>query len=127
MASFAYTARDGAGLPVSGTMEAASAMEVSLQLRAQGRYPTSVEPVQNSLDAPATTRRRQFRLSRADLIHVTTQLGIMTETGVTLVEALECTGAQAARPAVRELIEQLRTQVQGGSDFSVALARHPRC
>jgi len=44
MSTFAYTARDNAGLPASGTMVANSIAEVSQMLRADGKYPTSIAP-----------------------------------------------------------------------------------
>jgi type IV pilus assembly protein PilC len=50
----------------------------------------------------------------------------MLETGVTLLEALDCIAAQSHKPNVKRLVEDLSTQVQGGIDFSAALGRHPR-
>src|SRR5205085_8686413 len=66
------------------------------------------------------------RISRAEVIQLSTQIAIMLETGVTLIEALDCIATQAEDPRLRKLVQDLSTQVQGGTDFSSALARHPR-
>jgi type IV pilus assembly protein PilC len=50
----------------------------------------------------------------------------MLETGVTLIEALDCIGAQTDDPRLKKLVLDLSTHVQSGTDFSSALARHPR-
>jgi type IV pilus assembly protein PilC len=125
MGNFVYTARDREGSPVTGTLVAQSIGEVTQVLRRDGKYPTSVRPAGNTT-AATSTGQAGIRLPRADVIQLSTQLAIMLETGVTLVEALECIAAQAPRPQLKALVEDVTTQVQGGGDFSSALTRHPR-
>ena len=68
-----------------------------------------------------------IKIPRAEVIQISTQLATMLETGVTLIEALECVVLQADRnPKLKVLLEDLTVQVQGGADFSAALARDPR-
>lgn len=50
----------------------------------------------------------------------------MIETGVTLPEALDCIARQSSNPRMRRLMQDISQQIQSGSDFSTALARHPR-
>ena len=51
----------------------------------------------------------------------------MIETGVTLTEALDCIASQVERnPKFKAIVEDLSLQVQGGTDFSAALSKHPR-
>lgn len=126
MTTFAYTARDNAGSPASGTVVASSIAEVSQLLRADGKYPTSIAPADQAEAHPAQSRSRGFRMSRKDLIQVSTQLAIMVETGVTLTEALDCIASQAEKTNVKAIIADISQQVQGGSDLSSALQRHPR-
>ena len=47
----------------------------------------------------------------------------MVETGVTLVEALDCIAIQASKPNVKRLVEDLNSTVRGGNDLSSVLAR----
>ena len=127
MPNFAYTARDESGNATSGTLAGASIAEVSQLLRNQKQYPVSIRPA----SAGDTTREKRaaagIKISRADVIQISTQLATMLETGVTLIEALDCVALQADRnPKLQALVEDLSVQVQGGTDFSAALTRHPR-
>jgi type IV pilus assembly protein PilC len=126
MVSFLYTARDGSGQLVNGTLRAESSEQAARALRAEGKYLTSLRRTDAMPDEPATRRTAGVRISRTELIQFSTQLAIMSETGVTLSEALECMRAQKPGPAMARLLDDLSTQVQGGVDFSAALARHPR-
>ena len=96
-------------------------------LRAEGKYPISVRPGVDANElARASNRGNGVRMARADVIQFSTQLAIMVETGVTLVEALDCVASQASKPHVKRLVEDLSAIVRSGNDLSFALARHPR-
>ncbi len=123
MPTFTYTARDAAGQSSSGTIIAGSIAEVGKQLRAEGRFPINVQP---ALSKATTIAGGGIKVSRAEVIQVSTQLAIMVETGVTITEALDCIGQQAPRPRLRKLLADITQQVQAGGDFSTALSRHPR-
>lgn len=129
MQSFAYTARDGNGAPLNGTIEANSIGEVSQQLRAAGKYPVSIKPA-GAQHAAASEQgqvsRGGVKISRTDVIQFAQQLSIMMETGVTLSEALDCISQQSLKPNVKKLVADLSAQVQAGTDFSTALSKHPR-
>src|SRR5581483_150601 len=127
MPNFAYTARDESGNPVSGTLAAASVNEVSQILRSQRQYPVSVRPISAAENAREQRSTKGIKISRSDVIQISTQLATMLETGVTLIEALDCVAVQADRnPKLQALVEDLSVQVQGGTDFSAAMSRHPR-
>jgi type IV pilus assembly protein PilC len=123
MPTFVYQARDQAGQPVTGTVEASSAGEASFALRREGKFPISVRPTHHA--AAESVNSNAPRLPRTQLIQLSTQLAIMLETGVTLVDALECIARQTDHPALRTVVQNLSEQVQSGSDFSTALQRHP--
>ncbi len=125
MATFVYTARDSSGAPATGTLVADSIDQVTQMLRREGKYPTSIKPADAAV-AQSGMAQRGIHISRTEVIQLSTQIAIMLETGVTLFEALDCVAAQSSRPQVKRLVEDLSTQVQGGTDFSIALARHPR-
>ncbi len=127
MATFAYTSRDSAGRPANGSLTAASVGEALQMIRAEGKYPISVRPTAESeAEAAPVTGGAGVKISRADLIQIATQLSIMIDTGVTLIEALDCIGKQLERPAARKLVADLTEQLQAGISFSNALNRHPR-
>ena len=126
MPTFAYTARDSAGAAASGTLIADSLQDVHRMLRADGKYPTGVQLASEAAGPTGSVGARGIKISRADLIQISTQLSIMVETGVQITEALECIATQAEKPNVARLAADLNRQVQSGSDLSSALARHPR-
>lgn len=129
MPTFLYTARDDAGQPVNGTLAAASVEDVSRILRSERKYPIRVRPATSAAagDVAMTPRPTGgIRIARAELIHLSTQLSVMLETGVTLTEALDCIARQATHPRFKALVSDLSLSVQGGSDFSLAISRHPR-
>lgn len=127
MSTFAYTARDSSGQAVNGTLAAASIAEAIKLIRSEGKYPVAVRPAEQA--SPRTERvpaARGVKISRNEVIHISTQLAIMVETGVPLSDALECIAKQVDKPNVRALMADLSEQIQSGVAFSAALARHPR-
>lgn len=137
MPTFLYTARDDAGQLINGTLAAASVDDAGRTLRAERKYPVRIRPAAAGssagtsaagADAALTPRPSGgIRIARSELIHLSTQLSVMLETGVTLTEALDCIARQAtAAPRFKALVGELSLSVQGGSDFSAAISKHPR-
>src|SRR5438552_3339072 len=100
MPAFAYTARDSNGAAASGTLVAESITQATQQLRAEGKYPTSVRPASDPAAGRATVAvgGRGIKISRKEVVQFSTQLGVMVETGVTLSEALVCIATQSEKP-----------------------------
>lgn len=127
MSTYTYTARDANGNLANGTMTAASVNEVTQLLRREGKYPTSVQAADDLTNPSAGSGKKGgIKISRADVIQLSTQLSVMVETGVTLSEALECVAQQTEKPKVKELIDDVLRLVHSGVDLSTALARHER-
>ena len=133
MPTFAYTARDSSGQSTTGTLAAPSQAEAAKLLRAEGKFPTAIKPAEAGKPAKPgaggagkAASGKGIKASRAEVINLSTQLGIMLQTGVTLVEAIECVAEQAEKPAFKALLADLSEQLQAGEPFSAALARHPR-
>src|SRR5688500_381725 len=127
MPTYVYLARDKAGQAVNGTVSAETEPEALQIIRAEGKYPVSLresEPGEQFDVSQAPVRG--IRITRKDVIQISTQLAVMVETGVPLPEALECIAKQADRPSVRELVSDLEQQIQAGVSFSDALIRHRR-
>lgn len=123
MPLYAFTARDSSGKLVEGTLQALSATEAAELLRAQGRFTTSIRTTNEQAKAVGV---RGVRITRDEVIQFSNQLSVMLDTGVTLAEALDCCAENVSRVQVRDLLEDLKSQVHNGIDFSEALAKHPR-
>jgi type IV pilus assembly protein PilC len=74
-------------------------------------------------DGPGLIPRR---VTKSEIIYVTSQLAIMVETGVTLSAALDGIVRDEGNPTLKAVLTDLMTSVEAGEDFSTALARHPK-
>ena len=117
--TFQYRVRDPLGNTHDGTLQAVSLEDATQQLRRDGFQVLQIEPEDESGLFPR-------RISKLDLIYVTSQLAIMVDTGITLSSALDGIVAQEANPTLRKVLAELKDAVEGGEDFSTALARHPK-
>jgi len=66
-----------------------------------------------------------FGVKAQDVIDFSHQLATLSESGVTILTALELLKTQAPREAFRKIIAGLVEELQGGSSFSQALSKYP--
>jgi type IV pilus assembly protein PilC len=119
--SFLYKARDPLGHLIEGTLEASSQEEATQRLRRDGFQVVMLEEEGGELAAIFGRR-----VTKTDIIYLTNQLAIMVETGITIADALETIAEQEDSPALQRMLKDLKEAVEGGEDFSTALARHPK-
>jgi type IV pilus assembly protein PilC len=122
MMTFQYRVRDPLGNVHQGTIQATSSEEATQQLRRDGFQILELEE-DDGESAGALFGRR---IRRSDVIYVTSQLAIMVDTGITLSNALDGIAQQEQNPSLREVLSELKQAVEGGDDFSNALAQHPK-
>ena len=122
MISYQYKVRDPLGNLHEGAVEAASTDEASQLLTRDGFQVLELNEGDGDDGAPLFPRR----VSRSDLMYATNQLAVMVDTGITLSAALDGIQSQEQNPTLKRILVELRTAVEGGEDFSTALARHPR-
>ncbi|MGD0899139.1 MAG: type II secretion system F family protein [Thermoguttaceae bacterium] len=116
---FQYRVRDPLGNVHEGSIEAASAEAATQQLRRDGFHVLEVgEAESDSLFPP--------RVSKNDIIYVTTQLAIMVDTGISLSTALGGLLEQETNGSLRKILADLKSSVEAGDDFSSALTRYPK-
>ncbi len=129
MAVFTYAARDDAGTLVQGDVTATSRDEAARMLRSEGKFIVRVEPKTaagvrvRSKSAPAS---RGGKFNPADLIFFTNQMAVMVDTGVSLSESLEASVHEGNSPAFAKALETVIEQINAGTEFSAALAEHPK-
>jgi type IV pilus assembly protein PilC len=116
--TYQYRVRDPMGNTHTGSVEAASVEDATGQLRRDGFQVLDLDEAGDDSLFPR-------RISRNDLIYVTSQLAIMVDTGITLSTALAGIVEQEPNPTLRRVLRDLKEEVEGGQDFSTALARHP--
>ena len=128
MPAYAFEALSTDGQLHRGTVEADSAKAARTQLRAQALVPLKVEPVASggqgeSAGGAGFFRRRVFSANALSVW--TRQLASLVASGLPLERALASLSAEAERETERNLVADLRAEVNSGSTFAKALGRHP--
>ena len=125
MITFSYQARDASGKIVSGIQDALNEDNAVNSLMSRGLMVLSLQR-----KAAATRKRNKvWTVKETDLVLFTRQLSTMVEAGISLVGALTALYDQCdpkRQRALREVISDVTTRVQGGENFNESLAKHPR-
>ncbi len=143
MPTYAYVARDSeSGKSVQGQIDATSQSEALTELRNRGLIPTQLSEAtglmpsqtagenraQVSRNSSAAQKRRKRlksgRVKTEDLVIVFRQLATMIRAGLPLVEALNTLTEQADKRRLCHALGQIERDVQAGSTFHDAMARH---
>jgi type IV pilus assembly protein PilC len=97
--------------------------------------PALVNPVSSknvAKVAPRKARKRHLfgpprpRVSSKDIAVMTRQLATMINSGIPLLESMEILHEQATDPGFQLALDRVIERVRAGSDFSAALAEHPK-
>ncbi len=125
MTTFSYQARDTAGRIVSGVQEALNEDNAVTSLMSRGLMVLSLQ----RKAAATRSRTKSAKVKETDLVLFTRQLSTMVEAGITLVQALTALYEQAdpkKQRALRSVVSDITTRVQGGETFNESLNKHPR-
>ncbi|OOC09160.1 MULTISPECIES: type II secretion system F family protein [Thioalkalivibrio] len=68
----------------------------------------------------------QKKIIPADIAYFLRQMTTMLQSGVPLVQAFEIVGRGNEKASMRDLIMQIKTDVEGGDTFATALSKHPK-
>ncbi|MBM3999721.1 MAG: type II secretion system F family protein [Planctomycetes bacterium] len=120
MSTFAFVAKELRGARRKGRLDAESRDAALKSLKKQGLQVVELTEVRAARTLFAK------RIAKSEIVYVTSQLAIMVETGINLAAALAGLAEQSDHPTLRDLLTALRKRVEGGADFSTALAEHPR-
>jgi type II secretory pathway component PulF len=119
---FTYTAKSKTGDVQSGHISAADVEAVKRALREQSLFPIDIrKKAGNSPFRALLGARDRGALSKRDLLSVTTQLAIMTRSGVDLASAFQSLSQQTSNPTLRRILGQVHKDVTGGKSISDAM------
>ncbi len=119
---FVYTAKSKTGDIQTGHISAADVEAVKLRLREQSLFAIDIR--KNAGGSPLKAlfgKRNRGALSKRDLLSVTTQLAIMTRSGVDLASAFHSLSQQCSSPTLRNILAQVHKDVTGGKSISDAM------
>jgi type IV pilus assembly protein PilC len=124
MTVYVWKARTRQGTVKRGELEAANDAAVIGQLRAQMLLPITVK--RKPKDVREYLPFLKKRIKTRDLVIFTRQFATMIDAGLPLVQCLQILGEQQQNPTFREVIQQVKADVEQGSTFADALAKHPK-
>jgi len=126
MPAYKYEALNDAGRNSSGLIEADNPRAARAALRTRQLVPLSVEAVtaQPTTQSSSFMSRRVFNTTSRAVW--TRQLAGLVGSGLPLERALSVLADESEAPRQRELVSQLKAEVNAGSPFARALAQAPR-
>jgi type IV pilus assembly protein PilC len=125
VATFKYSARDGTGRVVAGAIDAPSEVAVVAKLQEMGFYVTSLEE-ERARQGLRETLQRYRGISLRDLTIMFRQFSTMVSSGLSMLRTLSVLEVQTENPKLRQVVVDLRTDVQEGKSLSESTTRHPK-
>jgi MSHA biogenesis protein MshG len=130
MASFLYQGRDAQGAKVSGTVQSVSADAVASELIAQRITPVTIVEQAEASQADALAvlkdRFRRKRVELDELIIFTRQMHSLSKAGVPIIRAISGLAESHRNRYFREVLQDVRSHLEGGQSMAVALHAHPK-
>ena len=108
------------GAVVAGQMTAADAVLVRALLRKQGITPSKVRKHRRALFS------RDKAIKAMDIALFTRQMATMMKAGVPLLQSFDIIADSVEKPALRQLLEKLKSEIATGQSFAGSLRQHPR-
>ncbi len=118
-----YKARDNNGRLVKGAMEAASKNELVEKLRKMAYMVTGVSEATTGFKIESILENFK-RIKSDDMLMFYIQLSNMISAGITILMSLTTLGKQIENKPLRETVEAVVRQIEGGSTLSESLAGH---
>jgi len=143
MATFVYQALNAAGKTQKGTVEASSSEDAIQRIKSQGYFPTSVQPQKekkakaSGLAAEAGKKKKKKKkkggggfaiggVSKKHLTLFTRQLSTLQDAGLPLMRSLQILESQQKPGVLKNVLQNVTEEVEGGSSLSEAMAKQPK-
>lgn len=120
MAVFVWEGRLANGSIRKGEIEAENKAAAGMILKRQKILPTKIK------SKPKQITIFQQKIKTKDIVIFTRQFSTMINAGLPLVQCLDILSSQQPNPTFKKVLAQIKQDVEGGSTFADALARHPK-
>jgi type IV pilus assembly protein PilC len=124
MPTFVFKGRNRLNEAVAGEREAASAEELRAVLRREQIVMTHASEKGREFRIPKLGRSK--KVNAKDLAVFTRQFSVMIDAGLPLVQCLDILGGQQKNLHFKDVLNQVRQNVEEGSTLASALAKHPK-
>ena len=125
MAVFRYSAKDNTGRMIAGVIEADSDAMVVDRLRDMGFFITNLERTIERTDI-LQSLQGWMGIGLKDLAIFSRQFATMVNSGLSLVRTLTILEQQSSNKRLKEIVAQVRVDVEGGRPLSDSMGRHPK-
>ena len=122
MAHFRYKAINASGTQIQGHLEADSRDEAVAQLQDLGALPYAVES-ESIRVVDAGRGKRGAALNANELVHFTREMATMLGAGLAVNDSLATLSALQSKSEGRQLVDDVRKDVEAGNPLSESLAR----
>lgn len=126
MKHFRYVAIDKKGKTVKGVTDALNNQEVHTILEKSGIYPISIEEISPPKFNLKNLNFSFGRVKQEELIIFTEQLSTLVSSGLPIVEALQGLSEQTENKTLRNIISNIKTDIENGSSLSNAFRKYNR-
>jgi len=123
MPIYKWEGKTAKGFVKKGEMEAPSEAAIRIHLRQQNIIPTKISSKGKDINISLPFLKQKVK-QRAVAIF-TRQLATMIDAGLPLVQSLEVLSSQQENKVFKNIIREIREDVEGGSTFAGALKKHP--
>lgn len=125
MGAYAYKAIDPAvGRPIEGEIEAENKLGVTEHLRGKGLVVLQIDEQKNTDVGDMFSRFK--KVQSKSLVVFTRQLSTMVDSGMSLLRALYILEDQTEDELLKEVIGEVREDIEAGASLGDALERHPK-
>lgn len=122
MLTYRYEARNPVtGEKVKAKVEADNEQEAAKLIKAQGMTPVDI-----GLERSRSSLSIFNKIKTKDKVLFSRQLSTLINAGLPLVQSLRSVAEQTTSKPLKIVINQVITSVEAGSEFSAALAKHPK-
>ena len=118
-----WEAKTKGGEVKKGEMEASDAEAVNTRLRSLGYAPVKVKKKSSGLPFAIPGLGG---VGQKDLVIFTRTFATMIDAGLPLVQCLDLLATQTDNPAMKVVLTQVKTKVEGGATFAESLRDHPK-
>ncbi|MBK9137328.1 MAG: type II secretion system F family protein [Verrucomicrobia bacterium] len=123
MTTFLYTGMDHGGRKVRGRLAAADESSLEARLQEMGLWLVEARP-EHAARRRLTGRRMAKGGSRRELINFCILMSFQLKVGIPMMTALQVAAEDCENPGFRQILEQVKDQVEAGAALHEALARH---
>ena len=126
MPTYRYETKSSGGRMNAGVLSAANLAAAAQQLRDRGEYILHLSPA----EGPGQKKKINWNISlgpsQKDVQNFTSQLAVMIRAGISIRAAIEGISSQVENPKFKEILVQIKKDVESGKQFSDALLRYPK-